>query len=151
VLQDAFRFLRQGLDGLLPKYRKIYEETSALFGDPKLQLLSVLSEAMPQVFAEPLHSIAMAELALKATRDLAETMSSYKTDAHDFHLFAMAASVRAATGQYHFSELATLVEAARVAHGGRYDPIDANVLKRRVERYAKRMNLSRQSARNNKK
>jgi hypothetical protein len=143
VLQDAFRCLKEGLDGLLPKYRKTYEETAALFADPKLQLLTVLSEAVPQLFAEPLRSIALCELGLKATREWAEQVSSYKTEPHDFHLYIMATSVHAATGRYHFRELATLIETAKLAHGARHDTIDEGGLKRRVQRYAKRMNLAR--------
>lgn len=53
VLQDAYRFLREGLDKLLPRYSTLSDDTSTLFNDPKLRLLAVLSEAGPQVFAEP--------------------------------------------------------------------------------------------------
>jgi hypothetical protein len=44
-------------------------------------------------------------------------MGSYKTEAHDLHLYAMATSVREATGEYHFAEIVTLIEAAHAAHG----------------------------------
>jgi|ERR1700679_4070877 hypothetical protein len=40
VLRGVFRFLEEGLDGLLPKYNKLYQGTSDLFADPKLRLLS---------------------------------------------------------------------------------------------------------------
>jgi hypothetical protein len=142
VLQDACRFLKDELDKLLPKFSAVSEATSALFADPKLRLLSVLSEAVPQVFAQPIRSIAMAEEAIEATRRWAETMGSYKTEAHDLHLYAMATSVRAATGKYHFPELATLIEAARASSGAEDETFDEGNMKRRVHRYAKRMNLA---------
>jgi hypothetical protein len=143
VLQDSCRFLRKELDRLLPKCGALREDVSTVLNHPKLRLLSVLSEAVPQVFAEPLRSFAMAEGALRATRYWAEKMGSHKTEAHDLHLYALAASVLAATGEYHFPHLATLIEAARVAHGARHESVDEGVLKQRVQRYITRMHLAR--------
>ena len=143
VLQDACRFLKDELDKLLPKFTALSEATSVLFADPKLRLLSVLSEAVPQVFAQPIRSISMAEEALEATRRWAKTMGSHKTEAHDLHLYAMATTVRAATGEYHFAEIVTLIEAAHAAHGAEDEPLDEEALKKRVQRYITRMNLAR--------
>ena len=151
VLQDAYRFLKEGLDKLLPRYSTLSEDTSTLFNDPKLHLLAVLSEAVPQVFAEPIRSIVMAEAALRATREWAKEMGSYKTEAHDLHLYAMATSVREATGEYHFAEIVTLIEAARAAHGLEDEPLDEEALKKRVQRYITRMNLPRLRPAANKK
>ena len=144
VLQDAFRFLKAGIDGLIPKYSKTCKDTSELFDDPKLGLITVLSKQIRPLFEEPMRLLRIAEQELLAMRQWAEQMGSHKTDAHDLDLYAMATSVRAATGQYHFPELAKLIEAARIAHGGRDEPVDEGVMKRRVERYAKRMNLDPQ-------
>ena len=142
VVQDAWRFLKDGLDGLLPKYSNISEDTSTLFNHPKLRLLTVLSNKVPQVFVKPMQSIATAEQTLETIRAWAEKMGSYKTDAHDIDLYEMATIVRSATGKYHFPELATLVEAARIAHGKTKDHPDEDVLRRRVHRFISRMNLA---------
>jgi hypothetical protein len=138
VVQDAFRFLKNGLDRLLPKYTKIREDTSALFNDPQLRFLSIVSEAAPQLAGIPIHDIAMAEVTLKVIRNWTEQHGSYKTNAQDFHLFAVATTIHSATHRYHYRELARLTEAASIAHGGRDEAVDEATLKRRVERYAKR-------------
>lgn len=143
VLQDTFRFLKQGLDKLLPRYSTLSEDTSTLFNDPKLLLLAVLSEDVPRALAEPIRFIVEAKAVLRAAREWAKEMGSYKSEAHDFHLYAMATSVREATGEYHFAEIVTLLEAARAAHGFRDDPLNEASLKKRVQRYITRMNLPR--------
>ena len=135
VLQDAFRFLKQGLDKLLPRYSTLSEDTSTLFNDPKLRLLAVLSEDVPRALAEPIRFIIEAKAVLRAAREWAKEMGSYKTEAHDLHLYAMATSVREATGEYHFAEIVTLLEAARAAHGLKDEPLNEASLKKRVQRY----------------
>lgn len=143
VLQDASRFLREGLDKLLPKYENLYEETSNLIDDPKQRLFGVLKQEMIPAFKEPTHFLRTAQKELAIMRDWAAQMGSYKTEARDFHLYNMATSVRTATGSYHFTQLATLIEAARVAHGAKDEPVNEENLKKRVERYITRMNLPR--------
>jgi hypothetical protein len=143
VLQDACRFLKDELDKLLPKCSALCEDMSTLFNHPKLRILTVLSPKMQPTLAEPETLIRNAEDELWVMRQWAEKMGSYKTEAHDFHLYMLATNVRTATAEYHFPELTTLIEAALDAHGARFDSIREDALKRRVERYIKRMNLPR--------
>ena len=143
VLQDACRFLKEGLDGLLPRYSRIYEDTSALLNHPKLRLLTVLSEDLGAMFDEPLHLVRLARRELGAARRWAAKMGSYRTEAHDLDLYSMATRVRKATGDYHFPELAALTEAAFVAHEVEYESVLEENLKQRVYRYVRRFNLDR--------
>ena len=144
VWKGACRFLKDKLDNLIPRYGTLHKHTSDLFNDPKLRFLGVLNKEMSVFFKEPMNLIATAQKELEVVRNWAEKMGSYKTDAHDLHFYAMATSIRAATGEYHFSELTTLIEAALAAHGAEgEEPFDEKTLERRVQRYAKRMNLDR--------
>lgn len=112
IIQDAFRLLTNELD----------KEASA-------------------VFCEPMQLFNTAKLELKGLRAYAAKMGSYKTEAHDYYLYSMAKMLDAATGDYHLEELASLIEAAKVAHGCKHDILSVGTLKRRIYRYIKRMNL----------
>jgi len=152
VLKDACRFLKKELDRLIPRYSTLYKHTSDLFTHANLRLLGELSDAVSVLFKEPMHLIATAQRELDVIRMWAEKMGSYKTEAHDFHLYSMATRVRKATGEYHFSELTTLTEAALAAHGAPdEEALDQWTLERRVQRYVTRMNLPRRQAATGKK
>jgi len=142
VLQDACRFLKDELDKLIPRYDTLHKDTSDLFNDPKLRLFGVLTENVGAMFKEPMHLIKIAQQELDVVRNWANNMGSRKTDARFFHLYCMARSVLAATGEYHFPQLATLTEVALAAAGSKSETLDSDTLKRRVRRYIERMNLA---------
>jgi hypothetical protein len=141
VIQDAFRFLRDGLDKLLPKYDALCKATLCLINDPKVKFLKLISEKarmQEEIFDKPIRFIRAAQADLTATRDYAKQAGSHKIDAHDHHLYLVAKTVFDATGKYHFAQIATLVEAANVAHGKRDEIVTEDQVKQRVYRYTKR-------------
>ena len=143
VLKDSCRFLKEELDKLIPRYGTLHKDTSELFADPKLRLLGVLSGEINTLFEEPITLLQTAQQELKVMRNWAEKMGSLKTEANDAYLYSLATRVRKSTGEYHFPELTTLVEAALAAHGeADEEALDHETLERRVQRYIKRMNLS---------
>jgi hypothetical protein len=144
VLQSACRFLQEELDRLVPGCRTLHEKTSILFNHPKLRLLTVMSEGLSQIFADQIHSLAVVEQKLELLRELGRQKGSYKPDSRTFYLYGMATTVHAGTGKYHYRELARLTEAARIAHGEKEKDVgvDVDALKRRAERYIKRMSSS---------
>ncbi len=145
VLQSACRFLKEELDKLVPQCKRLRENTSTLFKNPKLRLLTVMSEGLAQMFTEQSHSLAVVEQKLELLRELGRQKGSYKPDSRTFHLYGMATTVHTGTGKYHYRELAKLTEAARIAHGEEEDDVgvDVDALKRRAERYMERMNPKR--------
>ncbi len=144
VLKDSCRYLKEELDKLIEKYGTLYKHTSELFADPKVKLLAVLSKEISALFSEPMNLMDTAQQELKIMREWAEKMGSLKTEANDLYLYSMAARLRESTGEYHMTELATLVEAALAAHGGAdEEALDHDSLERRVQRYIDRMNLPR--------
>jgi hypothetical protein len=140
VQKDSCRFLKEVLDKLIPRYATLHKRTSKLCADPKLKLVSVLSEEASALFSELLNLTNK----LKNMRRWAAKMASLKTDARDIYLYSMAVSLRESTGEYQMSDLQTLIEAALAAHGQPHkDVVDAENLKRHVQRFVKRMNLPR--------
>jgi len=144
VLRDATRFLKDELDKLIARYGTLHKDTSDLLNDPKLKFLGVLSTDIAALFREPANWLSLAKTELIAVRNWAERIGSLKTEVRDLYLYSMATHVRRTAGEYHFSEITTLIEAAFAAHGwADEEPLDEKNLERRVQRYVKRMNLSR--------
>ncbi len=142
AFKDSCRYLKE-LDKLVPRYATLHKRTSKVFARRKLKLLRVvLSKEVSALFSEPATFIDIAQQQLKGMRQWAGKMASLKTDINDVYLWLMAARLRESTGEYHMTELATLVEVALAAHGEQ-DKADEDMLKQRVQRYAKRMNIPR--------
>jgi hypothetical protein len=86
VLKDSFRFLKEELDKLIPRYGTLHKNTSELFADPKLKLLGELSSEISTLFKEPIAFLQTAQQELKGMRNWAEKMASLKTEANDLYL-----------------------------------------------------------------
>lgn len=144
VFKDSCRFLKEELDRLIQRYSTLHKDTSELFADAKLKPLFLLSDERRALFRQPLNFMGLVLSELKTMRNWAEKMGSFKTEANDLYLYSMARRIREATGEYHFSEITTLVEAALAAHGGiDEETLDHKTLERRVQRFIKRMNVRR--------
>ena len=144
VFKDSCRFLKEELDKLIQRYSTLHNDTSELFAGAKLKPLFLLSDERSKLFRQPLDYMGLVLRELKTMRNWAEKMGSLKTDANDLYLYSIARRVREATGEYHFSEITTLVEAALAAHGGiDKETLDHKTLERRVQRFIKRMNVRR--------
>jgi hypothetical protein len=139
VFRDSCRFFKEELDRLIQRYSTLHEDTSELFADAKLKPLFLLSDERSALFRQPLNFMGLVLRELKTVRNWAQKMGSLKTEANDLYLYSMARRVREATGEYHFPEITTLVEAALAAHGGiDKEALDHKTLERRVQRFIKR-------------
>lgn len=144
VFKDSCHFLKEELDRLIKKYDTLHKETSDLFADTKLKPLFLLSDERSALFRQPLNFMGLVLRELKTMRNWVEKMGSLKTDANDLYLYSMARRVHEATGEFKFSKITTLIEAALAAHGGTdEETLDHKTLERRVQRFIKRMNVRR--------
>jgi hypothetical protein len=89
--------------------------------------------------AEELRSIVAAKKHAEQIREYTVSWGSKKTNPRDWYLFLMASEMESKTGNRGIPALMKFIDAARQAHGDMDEFLDEESLKKRIQRYRRRL------------
>jgi hypothetical protein len=134
--RESHRALKTALDSIIPAYDDLIDRLSTLSQSSKTRVALTYRS-----FSDDLSVLIAARKHAEAIRNEATVWGSNKTSARDWYLHLMVAEMERATGRQEIPILVDLIDSACAGNGEKTGLLDAETLKKRVQRHRKRHGL----------
>lgn len=135
---DSYRVLKVALDSIVPAYDNLIDKFSALVESSDAKQTCFVGS-----FDEDIRSLAACRKHADKAREEAAFIGSNKTNPRDWYLHLMVVTMDAETRKHQIPSLLDLLNAAWAANGEKTGLLDAETLRKRVQRYRKRRGLDK--------
>lgn len=135
---DSYRVLKVALDSIVPAYDDLIDKFSTL-----VESSDAKQTIFVGTFDEDIRSLAACRKHADKAREEAAFIGSNKTNPRDWYLHLMVVTMEAETRKHQIPSLLDLLNAAWAANGEKTGLLDAETLRKRVQRYRKRRGLDK--------